>query len=67
MSGDDFKTSWCEEHQINLLRIKYDEVPELKIKEYLEFLEIPVDTKIQKDSIINFSKQGQYCTNNIIV
>jgi len=54
---DNFKTSWCEEHQINLLRIKYDEVPELKIKEYLEFLEIPVDTKIQKDSIINFSKQ----------
>lgn len=35
---DEIKTKWCEEYQVNLLRIKYDDDIEQVIDDYLEFL-----------------------------
>lgn len=35
---DEFKTKWCEENMINLLRIKYSDNINDKLTEYLEFL-----------------------------
>jgi very-short-patch-repair endonuclease len=38
VARDIYKTKWCEENMINLLRIRYDEDPVKKLEEYIAFL-----------------------------